>query len=171
MLKKVIFVIATAATIPAFAINKCVGADGKTVFQDVPCAGQGQIIDVKPASGTATTMSPLPSGTAPASAAAGDKKEGAFGERWQRRTYLENRGVPDARTAISSHQAQCDSQQRSLAAKKSSATNNLAGATWEQSISAEMQAAATACDTRSRDLRKQLESLEKELRDLKAAGV
>lgn len=86
-------------------------------------------------------------------------------------TYLENRGVPDARTVISSHQAQCDSQQRSLAAKKGSATNNLAGATWEQSISSEMQAAATACDTRARELRKQLESLEKELRDLKAAGV
>lgn len=157
--------------VPAFAIIKCVGADGKTVFQDVPCAGQGQKIDVKPASGNATATSPLPPNATLPSGAAGDKKEGAFGERWQRRTYLENRGVPDARTPISSHQAQCDSQQRSLAAKKGSATNNLAGATWEQSISAEMQAAATACDTRARELRKQLESLEKELRDLKAAGV
>lgn len=171
MLKQVVFALAAVVMVPAFAINKCVGADGKTVFQDVPCAGQGQKIDVKPASGNATAMSPLPPNAALPSGAAGDKKEGAFGERWQRRTYLENRGVPDARTAISSHQAQCDSQQRSLAAKKGSATNNLAGATWEQSISAEMQAAATACDTRARELRKQLESLEKELRDLKAAGV
>lgn len=171
MLKQVVFALAAVVMVPAFAIIKCVGADGKTVFQDVPCAGQGQKIDVKPASGNATATSPLPPHAGLPSGAAGDKKEGAFGERWQRRTYLENRGVPDARTAISSHQAQCDSQQRSLAAKKGSATNNLAGATWEQSISAEMQAAATACDTRARELRKQLESLEKELRDLKAAGV
>lgn len=171
MLKQVVLALAAVVMVPAFAINKCVGADGKTVFQDVPCVGQGQKIDVKPASGNATAMSPLPPNAALPSGAAGDKKEGAFGERWQRRTYLENRGVPDARIAISSHQAQCDSQQRSLAAKKGSATNNLAGATWEQSISAEMQAAATACDTRARELRKQLESLEKELRDLKAAGV
>ena len=171
MLKQVVFALAAVVMVPAFAIIKCVGADGKTVFQDVPGAGQGQTIDVKPASGNATATSPLPPNATLPSGAAGDKKEGAFGERWQRRTYLENRGVPDARTAISSHQAQCDSQQRSLAAKKGSATNNLAGATWEQSISAEMQAAATACDTRARELRKQLESLEKELRDLKAAGV
>lgn len=171
MLKQVVFALAAVVMVPAFAIIKCVGADGKTVFQDVPCAGQGQKIDVKPASGNATATSPLPPNATLPSGAAGDKKEGAFGERWQRRTYLENRGVPDARSAISSHQAQCDSQQRSLAAKKGSATNNLAGATWEQSISAEMQAAATACDTRARELRKQLESLEKELRDLKAAGV
>ena len=169
MLKQVVFAFAAVVMVPAFAINKCVGADGNTVFQDVPCAGQGQKIDVKPANGNAT--SPLPPHAALPSGAAGDKKEGAFGERWQRRTYLENRGVPDARTVISLHQAQCDSQQRSLAAKKGSATNNLAGATWEQSISAEMQAAATACDTRARELRKQLESLEKEFRDLKAAGV
>lgn len=171
MLKQVVLALAAVVMVPAFAINKCVGADGKTVFQDVPCVGQGQKIDVKPASGSATAMSPLPPNAALPSGAAGDKKEGAFGERWQRRTYLENRGVPDARTAISSHQAQCDSQQRSLAAKKGSATNNLTGATWEQSISAEMQAAATTCDTRARELRKQLESLEKEFRDLKAAGV
>ena len=39
------------ATAPAWAINKCVGPNGKAVFQDAPCAGQGGAVTVKPASG------------------------------------------------------------------------------------------------------------------------
>ena len=39
------------AASPAWAINKCTGADGKVVFQDAPCAGFGEKVDVKPASG------------------------------------------------------------------------------------------------------------------------
>jgi len=38
---------------PAWAINKCTGADGKVVFQDLPCAGRGEKIEVRPASGYA----------------------------------------------------------------------------------------------------------------------
>jgi len=41
---------------PAWAINKCTGADGKVVFQDLPCAGQGEVIEVKPASGAADPL-------------------------------------------------------------------------------------------------------------------
>lgn len=85
---------------PAFAINKCTGADGKTMFQDAPCMGKGETIVVKPAGGQA----PVPvvaappsngSGAAPAAAApaptatATAKKEGAFGEKWRRKTDLE----------------------------------------------------------------------------------
>lgn len=37
---------------PALAVNKCVGADGRTVFQDAPCAGgKGEKLDVRPAMG------------------------------------------------------------------------------------------------------------------------
>jgi len=54
------------------------------------------------------------------------------------------------------------------AAKQKRARNNLARATRAHSISTEMQAAATICDTKGRDLRAQLERLETELRSLKA---
>lgn len=91
-----------------------------------------------------------------------------FGESWQRRTFLENRGIADARAALRNHEAQCDAKQKELAAKKTLARNNLAGATWEQSITTEMQAAATICDSKGRELRSQLDRLEAELRDLKA---
>lgn len=155
-----------ALTGPAWAVNKCTGPDGKTVFQDAPCAGKGEKIEVRPASGSTAS---LPAATSPAQGARqAAAKEGAFGESWQRRTYLENRGIADAKGAIVAHQSQCDARQKELAAKKSQANNNLAGATWEQSISTEMQAAATLCDSKQRDLRAQLESLEKELKELQA---
>lgn len=35
---------------PVWAINKCT-VDGKTVFQDTPCAGKGEALTVRPASG------------------------------------------------------------------------------------------------------------------------
>ena len=50
--------------------------------------------------------------------------------------------------------------------QKTQANNNLAGATWEQSISAEMQAHATMCDMRSRELIAHRDRLEQELRQL-----
>lgn len=153
------------AASPAWAINKCTGADGKVAFQDAPCAGKGEKIEVHPASGPARAAAPVVANPAGMSAAA---KEGVFGETWQRRTYLENRGIADARSALQVQINQCEAKQSELAAKKSRARNNLAGATWEQSISTEMQAAATMCDSRTRELRTQLEGYEKELRELQA---
>ena len=96
------------------------------------------------------------------------KKEGPYGETWRRKTDLESHLINNARGDLNAHLRDCDAQQRQLASKKSLARNNLAGATWEQSISAEMQAAATSCDTKARDLRARLEAYEKELRELQA---
>lgn len=68
--------------------------------------------------------------------------------------------APDqlARGELNGHLQGCQQQQAALAAKKGSTRNNLAGATWEASISAETQAAATTCDTKARDIRAKLES-------------
>lgn len=167
-----IAMLAMTVSTPAAAINKCIGADGKAVYQDAPCSGRGEAIAVRPASGHRAAPTPAPA--APTTDAAAPptqgaaKKEGAFGAEWQRRTFLENRGVPDARAAVEAHRRDCAAQQAALASKKQRSANNLAGATWEQSISAEMQAAATICDGRARDLRANLDALEKELRELQA---
>jgi len=41
-----------AVVVPAQAINKCTGADGKVVLQDMPCAdGGGQVLKVRPVGG------------------------------------------------------------------------------------------------------------------------
>lgn len=44
----------------AWAVNKCTGPDGAVVFQDAPCAGKGEALTVRPASGTATTAPAQP---------------------------------------------------------------------------------------------------------------
>lgn len=44
---------ALLAATPAWAIHKCKAPDGKTVFQDIPCTGQGEKLEVRPASGYA----------------------------------------------------------------------------------------------------------------------
>lgn len=52
-MKAALLACALLAAAPTWAINKCTGPDGKVVFQDLPCAGQGEQIDVRPASGFA----------------------------------------------------------------------------------------------------------------------
>lgn len=156
-----------AAASPAWSINKCVGADGKVSFQEQACPGKGGAIEVKPASGMAPA--PVQQPDVPAAASQASKKEGVFGETYRRKLDLETHLISSTRAELNGHLQSCDAQQRALAAKKGQARNNLAGATWEQSISAEMQAAATTCDTKARDLRSRLEGYEKELRELKAS--
>ena len=115
---------------PVWAINKCTGLDGKVVFQNTPCAGRGEAIDVRPASGHAPAA-PMESSVTPAgqpaagTPATGRKKEGAFGESWRRKTDLESYLISDAKAALNAHLRDCDTHQRVLASKK-----NLLGITW-----------------------------------------
>lgn len=166
---------ATLLATPAMAVYKCKSASGSTTYQATPCEnGSGGQIDARPAAGYSPASTPenLEAKTgASADAASGNsyqKKEGPFGESWRRMTYLQNRGVPDARAALNAHQYECQQKMDSLQAQKSRAANNLAGATWEQSISAQMQAEATMCASRSTLLQQQKDQLEQELRDLEA---
>lgn len=46
---------------PAWAINKCTGVDGKVAFQDAPCMGKGETLNIRSAPGkTGTAESPAP---------------------------------------------------------------------------------------------------------------
>lgn len=42
---------------PAWAVNKCTGAEGKVAFQDAPCIGKGEVLQVRPASGSGADAS------------------------------------------------------------------------------------------------------------------
>jgi hypothetical protein len=53
-----LFALASLATAPAWAVNKCTGADGKVQFQDAPCMGKGETITVRPASGAKSSVTP-----------------------------------------------------------------------------------------------------------------
>lgn len=170
-----ILLAATLLAAPAMAVYKCKSASGSTTYQATPCANDsGGQIDVRPAAGysPASTPEKLEAKTGDsADAASGNsyqKKEGPFNEKWRRMNFLRNRGVPDANAALNHHNNTCRHTMAQLEAKKTQANNNLAGATWEQSISAEMQAHATMCDMRSRELIAHRDRLEQELRQLQA---
>ena len=156
----------------ALAVNKCVGGDGRVSYQESPCVGRGVVIDVRPASGAAPKAADLPvappAGGDGAAGPARVKKEGAFGARWQRRTFLEHRGVPDAIAEVDAARRSCESKMRALESDKRYANNSLAGATYMQSLSAQMQAEAAICDTRMRELVARRQELEAELRALQA---
>lgn len=166
-----IAVAAMAGTAPAWAVNKCV-IDGQTVFQDAACPGKGEEIRVRPSSGPSRP----PAASADSSPAAPVNKPLSEAQRIEakvkesqdsrRKTDLESRIVPGTKSEIERQRVQCDREYQALQAKKVLAKNNLAGATWENSISSEMSALATRCDTRNRDLRDELERARAECQKL-----
>ena len=179
-----------ALAAPVWAINKCTGPDGKVSFQDAPCAGsgKGEKVEVRLSSSGIGTAAPAPGAAAPAASPASGasaaapaagaasapaaatapapRKEGAFGETWRRKTDLEQRLIREARGALQTHQQRCTAEQRDRAARRTQARTNTAVAISEQAITSEMQAAAAACELRSRELQANVDALEKELREL-----
>ena len=147
---------------PAWAIYKCQGADGKVTFQDARCPGQGEEIEVKLPTGPAVPAS------APAKRAPAAKKEGVFGERWQRRTALETSGVANAQADLEEHRAQCARERAALAEQQAQAVGRrtVAGRLQAQEFAGEMEAAEAACNERTRALEAELGTLEKELHEL-----
>jgi len=159
----------------ASAVNKCTLPDGKVVFQDAPCtSGKAEALNVKPARGRSDAESqPTPSSAngdalpvKPLTEAQRIEQRVAESQRARRRQELEVRLLPESLIAIDRHRAFCDQQLAQLQNKKRLANNNLAGATWEGSISSEMVALATRCDTQNRELRDEAERRRAECRAL-----
>lgn len=163
--------LACLAVSPAWAINKCT-IDGQVVFQDAACPGKGEAIKVRPASGSApaATTEPTAGGDQPVkkplTEAQRIEAKVKISQDARRKTELEERLVPNTTQAIWSQRQGCDREFEALRNKKRSANNNLAGATWENSISSEMAAVATRCDSKARELESQLEALKKECAEL-----
>lgn len=144
---------------PAWAVNKCTDANGKVSFQDAPCVGEGGKIDVRPAMQGATPVAPA------AAAAAG--KEGAFGPTWQRKHFLQNQGVPEARAAVERSQRDCNAPRADAVTQAGPLRNTLAqGSQFAQQRAAALQKEKAACEARTQELRERLEALEEELRSL-----
>lgn len=173
--------LAAWAAMPAQAINKCINEWGRPVFQDAPCpGGRGGEIDVRPASGAAKKAeAPRPAdaggGAAAASAAAAPaamteaqriEANIAKSQRERRGRELETIFIPQKRQEIEQYRQGCEAQLAELRDRKKSANNNLAGATWENSLSSEMIAVSTQCDTKMRSMRDDLEAMRSECRAL-----
>lgn len=179
MLAQLVILMAVLFVAPAWAVNKCTQSDGRVVFQDAPCAtGKAESLTVRPASGSGKALEKSSSagGTAdvessspvarPMTEAQKIEKRIAESQKARRLVELEARLVPDSQNAIYRHRQQCDGDMAALQAKKARANNNLAGATWETSISGEMTALATRCDTRNRELRDDADRVREECRSL-----
>lgn len=168
-----VFAVTALAYGPVWAVNKCIDPSGAVVFQDAPCVGKGETLTVRPASGAVPKAQSAdaagPDGSSqskPMTEAQRIERQVAASQQDRRKQELEVRLVPDAEGAILRHRAACDRDMKALQAKKALANNNLAGATWEGSISGEMTALATTCDTRNRELREDAAALRAECQKL-----
>jgi len=151
-----------AAAAPASAqIYKCPAPNGSTVFSDAPCADGARPITVTPASGHAAA--PQES----AGQRTSDRLSARADEMARTRRIRElGYEIRDLEIAMSGDIDRMNTELGGLQARKARANNTLAGATWEASISQEMQAVtaryqakATVDAARLEGLQKQREAL------------
>jgi Domain of unknown function (DUF4124) len=133
-------------------VYKCTDENGRTIFSGMPCAPDAQDVTVK--------VRPADAHTANATQADLER----FG-REQRRSALEEAIRKHERT-IRYHQDDMESEIAALRAKKGRAMNNLAGATWEESISNEMQAVARKHHALIEAEQREVQRLRDELKEL-----
>ena len=161
---------------PAWAINKCTGTDGRPVFQDAPCAGKGEVLNVRPAGGQSAGAVTIGS---PATAPADSAKPMTEAQRLEaliaksqtsrRKQDLTERMIPNAKGAIEQHRASCAQAQTDLANSQYTYKQNLYGKTHAAQMASEMAAAAANCDTKNRELQGQLDALVRECGELKCS--
>lgn len=166
-------VLALAAS-PAWAVYKCKDATGRTVFQERACeatGAKGGQIDVTPAAGNvappaaavaAPVVQPSAPGAQPQTEAQRLRAKSDREGKERRLSELREREIPSAEGRIRTATNQCSKRMGSTQGMKAYANNNLAGATWEQSLSTEMQAIATQCGAEQTRLNAALDRLHSE---------
>ena len=135
---RIALVLSVLITWPAVAgqMYVCTDADGKKSFQQRPCAGDQQ------QSTKTYEVQPTSAGAQPRPVSLEDNKVYQQMKADNRKAEV-RRELKRLERDIDRAQAKMDSELRALRAKKNRANNNLAGAQWESSISAEMQAVTT----------------------------
>lgn len=149
--------------VPAWAINKCTAADGSVVFQDAPCNGRGEVLEVKPAAGR---TKPLPSGAQPVDEAQRLEDRVTASQRERRLRELQTIYYPQAQSTLDQHRRACEQEQKDLAANQYKYTQNLYGKTHAAQVAAEMAAAASRCDLKDRELKEKLDAMKTECNQL-----
>lgn len=157
---KLLMLAASLACAPAMAqIYKCPDASGRTVVQQMPCAG-GKQLEVRPASGGGAPA-PLASASAAASGAkvAPQMTEAerlnaqtAASQRERRRRELQQIFVPEANAAVYNQRAACNKRVADLKAGQYQYRQNLYGKTHAAQVASEMAAVTAQCDTKDREL-------------------
>jgi hypothetical protein len=164
--RAVTILIGLSGVLPAAAeVFKCT-EDGKTVFQDRPCRSSGTAVKVQPANGS------MPN--APASSPQDDlarTKSDINGMALERRRREIAYEIEKLESDIRGFERSRDAELRALRARKIAANNNLAGATWEQSISTEMQAVTEKYKTNIEGARSEIGQLRQQLTEMSRQQV
>lgn len=163
--------IACLSSTPAWSINKCT-IDGRTVFQDAPCPGKGEALNVRPAAGNArapSTPNTTTDGASPSkqlTEAQRIEANVATSQKERRLRDLEQREVPGADAAIHAHLQACKEEQERFEVSKRMYVQNLYGKTDAAQKASEQAAAAARCDTKDRDLRERAATLRAECQQI-----
>ena len=166
-MKTIISAALLLASLNAMAINKCTMPDGSMVFQDAPCAGKGESLNVRPASGAAKAQPVAASGDTPKKSNAQRMEEQVASSQKDRRVReLAQHLGPSAVQAIRTHLQACRDEQARLEAAKHVYVQNLYGKTDAAQRASEQAAAAGRCDTKDRELRETAALLKRECTEL-----
>ena len=141
-------------TSPVLAINKCVDDVGKVVYQSAPCPATAKGSEI-----TLQKAPPVPVASPVDAEELKRIQQTANAMERERKLKEINRAISDTEELITDNRQAMNSELSALQQKKQLATNNLAGATWEQSISAEMSSVTQKYDALIRDQQTRIERL------------
>lgn len=141
-------VLASVAPLAIGQVYKC-KEGATTVFSAMPCEPNARAIDVRPASGASRVEAPA-GGARPGV----ESRAGSPGERMRRQAdaMQYERELKEVLAQRERLVRDRDDELDALRRKKFMANNNLAGATWLQSISAEMQVVSDNYAQKIRDV-------------------
>ncbi|AUD59108.1 hypothetical protein L5M43_14545 [Shewanella sp. SW36] len=150
-------VLTSGPTFSAFAeVYKC--ADGK--YQADPCDENSQPVDLSGVGSFIKSSDSISQSSVSSNATSDKKKEIS--------TYIEKQRIAREITRLEGDRkrviAERDQRLRNLRESRQYANNNLAGATWEQSLAQEMTATAQEADTQVSSIDRQIEQLKDELK-------
>jgi len=143
-------------SLPAAAVNKCTGPDGSVSFQDAPCAGKGQALVVRPASGSA--------GLAPGGVSEAQRINTAIDRSAAARRVVELDAllIPRAAQALDRHQLRCTQQRAAMERSQYAYRQNIYGKTHAAQMASEMVQLTLDCERDEKALRHTLRTLEQE---------
>lgn len=158
--------IATAT--PAMAVYKCKDATGRIAFQERPCetsGATGKQIDIRPTANVAPAAAPS-AAAPPQTEVMRLRAQSELSKKEHRLRELTERELPAAQGRARKASTRCKNEMHAVGRQKVYANNNLAGATWEQSLSTEMHAIATQCSSEISLLNSEVDRLMMEKRML-----
>lgn len=142
------FALLIASSVAHADVYRC-KSGGKVVFSDLPCESGAKPINVRPAGGAASQD--------PARPSTERAKLDEINARLKRKEL--DADIEREERHLETIERDRDTELSQLREKKSYARNNLAGATWEQSISSEMIAVTNKYESKIRAQQRKIDEM------------